>query len=245
MPGLPLRIGHLYPDLNLTGDRGNVAALEQRSRWHGLSPTVTPVSLEETVDLTQFDIVCLAAGQDPQLDLIVDDVREHKGASFAEAMAAGVIMLVVGGAFPALGQQYVSYSGDVRAGLGLFHLTTEPAAERAVGNAAVAVALGGRNGVLIGFENHSGRTWLGPDVAPLGRVLAGHGNNGQDGGEGLVAGNVFATHLHGPIVPRNPWFADHLLTAALMRRYQDAPLRRLDDTLEEQARSDMLQRLGL
>lgn len=244
MPGLPVRIGHLYPDLNWTGDRGNVVALAQRSHWHGLSPVVTAVSLEDSPDLTQFDILCLAAGQDRQLDLIVDDLREQKGTAFADAIAAGVIVLAVGGAFPALGQQYVSSSGEVRAGLGLFHVTTEPTPGRFVGNAAVKVETGDGGGVLVGFENHAGRTTLGPDVKPLGRVLSGHGNNGEDGTEGLYAGNVYATHLHGPILPRNPWFADHLLAAALRRRYHDAPLRRLDDRLEEQAHAAMLKRLG-
>lgn len=245
MAGLPFHICHLYPDLNLTGDRGNVMALEQRARWHGLDPHVTAVSLEETPDLTQFDVICLAAGQDRQLDRIVDDLREHKSSALSDAIAAGVTVLAVGGAFPALGLQYVSYSGEVRAGLSLFALTTEPGPGRAVGNAAVAVAAGGSSGVLVGFENLNGRTLLGPGLTPLGRVLVGHGNNGTDGSEGLWAGNVYATRLHGPILPRNPWFADHLLAAALRHRYQDAPLRRLDDRLEEQAHGEMLQRLGV
>lgn len=244
MAGLPVRIGHLYPDLNLTGDRGNVIALEQRSRWHGFSPVVTAISLEDQLDLSQFDLLCLAAGQDRQLDLIVDDLRDRKGTAFADAIASGVIVLVAGGAFPALGQQYVSYSGEVRAGLGLFHMTTEPAPSRAVGNAAVHVDTGHGRNVLVGFENHASCTRLGHGVKPLGRVLSGYGNNGEDGTEGLHAGNVYGTHLHGPILPRNPWFADHLLAAALRRRYQDAPLKQLDDRLEEQARHEMLQRLG-
>lgn len=243
MPGLPVRIGHLYPDLNLTGDRGNVIALEQRCRWHGYAPSVTAISLEETPDLTEFDLLCLAAGQDRQLDLIVDDLREHKSSALNEAIAAGVIVLAVGGAFPALGQRYVSHSGDVRAGLGLFAYATEPERGRVVGNAAVAVQLGDAQGVLVGFENHSGRTQLTAGLSPLGHVVAGRGNGG-DGSEGLHAGNVYATHLHGPLLPRNPWFADYLLAEALRRRYNDAPLRRLDDSLEQQAHADMLRRLG-
>lgn len=243
---MQLRIAHLYPDLmNLYGDRGNVLALAQRARWHGLQVSVEAVTLGDKPDFSQFDVALMGGGQDREQALICRDFEEVKGQSLHEAVEEGLVVLAVCGGYQLLGRYYRTAEGEEMPGLGIFDAWTEAGAQRMIGNVAVESDLGGEKRTLVGFENHSGRTLLGPSAVPLGRVLAGHGNNGQDRTEGIVYRNAIGTYLHGSLLPKNPWLTDWLLQQALRRRYPDtAPLLRpLDDSLEERAHGVMLQRI--
>lgn len=239
---LKLRICDLYPDLmNLYGDRGNVLVLSRRCLWHGLQVEVQRVGLGERVDFAAFDLIAIGGGQDRDQLRICRDFEEVKGSSLHDAVADGVALLAVCGGYQLMGRYYRTPAGEELPGLGIFDLWTEPGWGRLIGNVVIkSELLGGRT--VVGFENHGGRTYLGEGVQPLGRVLVGHGNNGQDRTEGAVVHNSIGTYLHGSVLPKNPWLADHLITRALLRRYGTAPLQALDDTLEEQAHRAAVER---
>ncbi len=233
-----LRVCHLYPDLmNLYGDRGNVITLTRRCLWRGIDLEVVPVGLGERVDFTRFDLLFMGGGQDKEQRLICDDFRQVKGTALAEAVEDGAAFLAICGAYQLLGRYYETGSGERLSGIGVLDVETRAGKKRMIGNVVVTSALDvGRTRTLVGFENHSGRTHLGPRVNALGNVCLGYGNNGEDGWEGAVYRNVVATYLHGSILPKNPWLADWLIAQALGRRYgEGTPLAPLDDTLERAA----------
>ena len=235
---MELRICHLYPDLlNLYGDRGNIIVLVRRAQWHGLDVSVTSRGLGKPVDPREFDLFFIGGGEDRQQRLAARDLRQVKGEALREAAALGKVILGVCGGYQLLGHYYRPAEGEDLEGLGLLDVVTvHPGkhAKRLIGNILIRCdLLGGRT--LVGFENHGGRTTLGPGARPLGVVLSGFGNNAGDGTEGAVCGNVFGTYLHGPLLPKNPAFADFLITKALESRYGEFSLRTLDDTLEEEA----------
>ncbi|MBI2321015.1 MAG: glutamine amidotransferase [Chloroflexi bacterium] len=232
-----LVIGHLYADLmSVYGDRGNVIALAQRCAWRGIAAEVRPIGVEEAVDLRAFDVLVFGGGQDQDQLTVCDDLQAVKGAALRDAVADGLVMLAVCGGYQLLGYYFRLGSGEVLPGLGIIDAYTVAGRRRLIGNAVVRCAWAGSPApTLVGFENHSGQTFL-HSARPLGAVVLGGGNNGRDGGEGAVQLNVFGTYLHGPLLPKNPWFADHLLTLALRRRYgADAALPPLDDALEQRA----------
>ncbi|HSW10435.1 MAG TPA: glutamine amidotransferase [Bacillota bacterium] len=234
-----LRILHLYPELmNLYGDRGNLLALRARCRWHEVKPIITEAGPGDPVDFADLDLVVLGGGQDREQRLVARDLAGPLGCGLRAAVEEGLCVLAVCGSYQLLGNSYTTAGGETFPGAGIFDLATEPGLGRLVGHIAVAVGEEGR--VLAGFENHAGRTFLGPGVTPLGRVIRGYGNNGRDGTEGAVCRNAFGTYLHGPVLPANPWFADHLLHLALERRYGMAGLRLLDDSLELGAHAAVL-----
>lgn len=241
---MKVNICHLYPDLmNLYGDRGNVIALYRRCLWHGLEARVHPVTTGEVVDFTGYDLIFIGGGQDREQRLICRDLQEVKGSSLAEAVEAGVTLLSICGGYQLLGEYYRTASGEVLPGLGILDARTEAGRRRMIGNVVVeSDLLPGRKRTIVGFENHSGRTYLGPRVRPLGRVLSGFGNNGQDGLEGAVYRNVIGTYLHGSLLPKNPWLTDYLLERALERRYGPVTLSPLDDSIEERAHRAALNR---
>lgn len=241
---MKVHICHLYPDLmNLYGDRGNVIALYRRCFWHGLEVQVHPVTTGEVVDFTAYDLIFIGGGQDREQRIICRDFQEVKGSSLAEAVKAGVTLLSICGGYQLLGKYYRTGSGEVLPGLGILDAWTEAGRRRMIGNVVVeSDLLPGRKRTIVGFENHSGRTYLGPRVRPLGRVLSGFGNNGQDGLEGAVYRNVIGTYLHGSLLPKNPWLTDYLLERALERRYGPVTLSPLDDSIEEQAHQAALNR---
>ncbi len=241
---MKVNICHLYPDLmNLYGDRGNVIALYRRCLWHGLEARVHPVTTGEVVDFTGYDLIFIGGGQDREQRLICRDFQEVKGSSLAEAVEAGVTLLSICGGYQLLGKYYLTESGEVLPGLGILDAWTEAGRRRMIGNVVVeSDLLPGRKRTIVGFENHSGRTYLGSRVWPLGRVLAGFGNNGQDGLEGAVYRNVIGTYLHGSLLPKNPWLADYLLEKALEKRYGPVTLSPLDDSIEERAHQAVLNR---
>ena len=240
-----LAILSLYPELlNVYGDRGNLLSLLRRARWHGIEVVVTEAGLGTDVDAAQFDLVVLGGGQDRAQRAIAEDLRRYKGPSLAAAIEAGLPVLAVCAAYQLLGHFYRTADGYEIPGLGIFDVWTEAGKGRLTGNIAIRAQLPDRTLTLVGFENHGGRTYLGPRARPLGRVLRGHGNNGADRTEGVMYRSAIGTYLHGSLLPKNPELADWLLQAALDRRYGGSVrLGRLDDRFEERARTVILRRL--
>ena len=228
-----IRVGHLYPEhLNIYADRGNMAVLERRCGWRGIGFEVLAVGLGDR--LPEADLYYLGGGQDRDQLLIGADIARH-AASLESAVEGGAGVLAVCGGYQLLGHYYRGHQGDEIRGTGLVDLVTEAGSTRMIGNIVLETQLDGAARRLVGFENHAGRTRLGAGVAPLGRVLHGYGNNGEDGGEGVHQGGVIGTYVHGPLLPKNPWLADWLISRALARHGQDAPLEPLDDALEVEA----------
>ncbi len=250
--GRALRVCALYPDLmNIYADRGNLLLLEQRCRWRGIGFSLSGVHLGEPLDPDAADLYYIGGGQDRDQRLCAYDLAETKrGALQAVADRGGVILAVCGG-YQLLGHSY-QLGDETLPGVGLVDLWTVRAedgaragsSDRLIGNVAIEVRLdpSGPPQVLAGFENHGGRTRLGPSAQPLGRVLKGHGNNGVDGLEGARDGGVIGTYLHGPLLPKNVWFADWLIATAL---HAPEPLAPLDDELEQRAHAEARRAAGV
>ena len=227
----PLMLVHLYPrEMNIYGDTGNVLVLRRRLEWRGLPVDVVPVSVGDPLP-TGADILLGGGGQDAAQGEIGADFAS-RGAELRAMADDGVVMLTICGSYQMLGHEFVTQEGVRIAGTGVLDVTTQGQATRLIGNNHVDTPDAGR---LVGYENHSGLTTLGPDVRPLGRTPAGRGNNGRDGTEGAVRDNVIGTYLHGPVLAKSPRFADDLLRRALARRGADTELEPLDDALPELA----------
>lgn len=244
-----LTLGHLYPDqLNVYGDRGNILTFQQRCAWRGIALRVVGLGLNERVETTAYDLFFIGGGQDKEQDEVARDLREVKGDDIRGAVEADVPVLAVCGGYQLLAKFYRPAEGPELAGLGIFDAWTIHKGKR-VPRCVGDVALSWGESTLVGFENHGGRTYLGEGALPLGRVLAGYGNNSEDGAEGCVYRNAFGTYLHGSLLPKNPHLADAVLALALRRRYGEDGAREalvpLDDALEWQAHEAMLRRLGV
>jgi lipid II isoglutaminyl synthase (glutamine-hydrolysing) len=241
-----LRIAHLYADeMNIYGDRGNILALAKRAEWRGITVEVRPIGRGPTPDLSDIDLIFWGGGQDRDQERVFVDAAEHKIDAIRRAIDGGAVVLAVCGGYQLLGQYYVTAEGKKLPGLGLVDLHTVPGPKRNIGNIVIETSgLGLEPPTMVGFENHSGRTYLGAGLQPLGRVLRGSGNNGQDGGEGVVSGNIFGTYLHGSLLPKNPQFADLLLFRALSKQTAGALLT-LDDKEELAAHRSVKERLGV
>ena len=240
-----LRVCALYPDLmNIYADRGNLLLLERRCAWRGIGFQVTAASIGDDVDPAAHDLFYLGGGQDRDQRLCAEDLVEHKREALHAAAADARVLLTVCGGLQLLGHSYEL--GDERIpGIGLVDLrTVREDGPRLIGNVAIEVQLPGLEGprVLAGFENHGGRTYLGEGERPLGRVLRGHGNTGSSGVEGVRRGTVIGTYLHGPLLPKNAWFADWLIATALRL---DAPLTALDDRFEDAAHASARRAAGV
>jgi len=241
-----IRIGWLYPEyMNLYGDRGNIIVLERRARWHGLDPVITQVRLGETADFSQFDLLMMGGGQDREQSLIAEDFMTVKGASLGQAIHDGLVVLAVCGGFQMLGRYFRTRTGETIQFTGILDLWTEGSDERLIGNCIIESDIFGETRTIVGFENHSGKTYLGKGLRPLGRVIKGYGNNGADMTEGVLFKNTVGTYLHGSILPKNPHLADWLLQRALDRRYGGQVKRgTLEDDLEMRAHQAIIDRFG-
>lgn len=240
-----LTICHLYPDLmNLYGDRGNILALRKRCEWRGIDSTVEQVSMGDRFDAERYDIVFMGGGQDYEQEIIQSDLFGEKQEAIRRAVESDVVFLAICGGYQLLGKYYQTHEGSRLACLDICDWHTEAGRKRLIGNLVFETELPGTGPLkVVGFENHSGKTWLGKGVQPLGKVLSGNGNNGTDGFEGAIWRNVHASYSHGSLLPKNPSFTDHLLTLALKRRYPDfIALTKLDDSLETHARETLLKR---
>ncbi len=232
----PLRIAHLYPSLlNVAGDGGNLIAIARRAEWRGIPVEVVAVEKGETPDFRKFDVVLFHGGQDVEMAVAAEDFAK-KAPSLREAVDEGVLVFAVCAGLQLLGHRYISNAGEEMVGAGILDLETRGGPQRFMQHAACEVTIDGATETVVGFENHSGLTELGPGCEAFGRVIAGAGNNGKDGLEGARAGNVFATYLHGPVLPKNPWLTDRLIEIAVSRA-EGAPftLAPLDDELERHA----------
>jgi lipid II isoglutaminyl synthase (glutamine-hydrolysing) len=232
-----LRVCALYPDqMNIYADRGNILLLQRRCEWRGIGFTYTAAGPGDGLVPAAHDLLYMGGGQDRDQRIVAADLLQTKRQGLVDAVEDGAVLLAVCGGYQLLGHYY--QLGDERIeGLGLADLETvrEPG-PRLIGNVEIEVDLGGGPRGLAGFENHGGRTHLGPDATPLGRVIRGFGNNGRDGHEGVRIRNVFGTYLHGPLLPKNAWLADHLIRLALARREGTEPqLEPLDDAFEAAA----------
>ena len=236
-------VGWLYPDLmNIYGDRGNIVTLLKRAQWRGFDARLVELRKGSSNGMEDVDVFFFGGGQDREQALVYDDLLEHKALPLGAAVGEGAAILAVCGGYQLLGRYYQTAQGDRYPGIGLLDLYTVGGGRRCIGNAVVDVsALGLNPPTLVGFENHSGRTYLGDRVMPLGRVKVGHGNNGEDGGEGVAWHNVFGTYLHGALLPKNPHLADLIIARALKRR-GIGELRPLDDSLELLAHAGILER---
>jgi CobQ-like glutamine amidotransferase family enzyme len=240
-----LRVCALYPDLmNIYADRGNLVLLERRCAWRGIGFEVVAAGLGEGIDPDAHDLFYIGGAQDRDQALCAQDMVDTKREALHVAANGGKVVLAVCGGYQLLGHFYEL--GDERIpGVGLvdLHTVREPG-PRLIGNVAIEVHLPGVDGAatLAGFENHGGRTYLGTAEQPLGRVLRGQGNTGGSGFEGVLRGRVIGTYLHGPLLPKNAWFADWLIATALG---VDGPLAPLDDELEHAAHADARRAAGL
>ncbi len=227
---LDLTIAWLYGrEMNIYGDRGNVRALEQRARWRGIAVTTVTSGLGDP--MPDADLYFWGGGQDQEQVNVAHDLQGAKGDTLKAAVEAGAALLSVCGGYQLLGHGYHPHDGEVLSGISLFDATTVAGPERFIGNIVIDSPIG----ELVGFENHSGLTTLGPGCQPLGRVRSGRGNNGQDGTEGAMYRNAIGCYLHGSLLPKNPVLADWLIERGLARRHGAVSLPPLDDTFEDAA----------
>jgi lipid II isoglutaminyl synthase (glutamine-hydrolysing) len=232
-----LRLGALYPELmNIYADRGNIAILRARCEWRGLGFELGAASIGDELDPDAHDLLYMGGGQDRDQIAVSKDMAATKRDAMHAAVDGGAVVLAVCGGYQLLGHSY-QLGAETLPGVGLVDLeTVREEGPRLIGNCAIESEWG----VIAGFENHGGRTYLGPDEQPLGRVLSGHGNNGKDGLEGVRRGKVIGTYFHGPLLPKNAWLADHLIATAL-----DIELEPLDDRLERAAHDSARRAAGV
>jgi len=230
-----LRLAHLYPRLmNIYGDRGNILCLRRRCEARDVELVVEELDVGDPLDPTAYDLIFIGGGQDREQRRIAEDLVNAKGEALRAAADDGVAMLAVCGGYQLFGRYYRPAVGEELPGAAVFDAwTVHPGegARRCIGD----VAARWEGGTLAGFENHGGRTYLGPGARPLARVERGFGNNGEDGTEGALYRNAYGTYLHGALLPKNPRFTDHILSVALSRRHADVELAPLDDSVEEGA----------
>jgi CobQ-like glutamine amidotransferase family enzyme len=227
--------------MNIYADRGNIAVLRARCEWRGIGFEHAGASLGEAVDPDAHDLFYMGGGQDRDQIAVAHDMAATKRDALHAAAGRGAVVLAVCGGYQLLGHSY-ELGDEQLPGVGLVDLRTvrEPG-PRLIGNCAIEADLGAGPRVIAGFENHGGRTYLGPDERPLGRVLAGHGNNGRDGFEGVHRDNVIGTYLHGPLLPKNIWLADRLIELALDVALEPLP----DQQLEQGAHASARRAAGL
>jgi len=240
-------VGHLYPDyLNIYADRGNIAVLARRAAWRGHELEVRTISVGDAVRAGDHDLLYIGGGQDREQARVAENLAA-KADGVRGAVAEGAALLAVCGGYQLLGRSYRDLQGVELPGIGLFPLETVAGDTRMIGDVLLECELEpGMRRTLAGFENHAGRSRLDPGAEPLGRVVAGFGNDGESGWEGCRVGRAVGTYLHGPLLPRNPWFADWLLAQALAHRLGEPPeLEPLPDDLEQQAHAVSARRAQL
>jgi CobQ-like glutamine amidotransferase family enzyme len=234
---MELRLCALYPEqMNIYADRGNIILLQRRCEWRGIGFAYEASGPGDSFDPAAHDFFYMGGGQDRDQRIVAADLLRTKREALTQAVDDGAVLLAVCGGYQLLGHGY-QLGGDRIEGLGLADLETvrEPG-PRLIGNVEIEVDLGRGPARLAGFENHGGRTHLGPNATPLGRVIRGFGNNGKDRLEGVRRANMFGTYLHGPLLPKNAWLADRLIQLALARREGSGPeLEPLEDALESAA----------
>ena len=244
MSEFKLNICHLYPDLlNLYGDTGNILCMKKRLEWRGIDCEVTGLSVGDNLDAGKYDLFFIGGGQDFEQDVLLADADRNKKADIKSAIEDDKAFLAICGGYQILGHYYKTWEGQIMEFMGCIDIWTEGKEGRLIGNYMfTSDELDGQT--VVGFENHSGRTYLGEGIRPIGKVLAGNGNNGEDGTEGARYRNVFCTYCHGPMLPKNPDFCDLILSKALERKYGDIVLEKLNDDYEREAHAVIERRLS-
>ena len=241
---MELKICHLYPDvLNLYGDGGNVICMQQRLRWRGIDSSVARLPIGSETGLAGFDLIFIGGGQDFEQQVLLEDLHRGRDREIRAAIEDGMPFLTICGGYQMLGNYYETYDGVRCDFIGALDLCTVGSRQRMIGNYKFRCGESSGGSLVVGFENHSGKTWLGSGLEPLGTVLAGFGNNGEDGTEGARYKNVFGTYSHGPLLPKNPALCDVILATALERRYGSAELAPLDDAAELAAHDEMAKKI--
>jgi hypothetical protein len=225
--------------MNIYGDRGNVLSLSRRAEWRGIQATVTTIGLGEPFVAKTLDLLFWGGGQDREQIAVAADLAGAKGALLAQAIENDMPVLAICGGYQLLGHYYRPFDRPELPGISALNVRSEAGKSRFIGNVVVEAP---ELGTLVGFENHSARTYLGDAVRPLGTVRTGHGNNGEDGTEGARYRNVIGSYLHGSLLPKNPGLADWLIDTALLRSYGHSGLEPLDDVLERRAHDDVVAR---
>ena len=235
-------IGYLYGDLmNIYGDTGNIIALKRRAEWRDIEVEVKNISVGNKLKKGDADIFFFGGGQDQQQELVAKDLTLSKGKIIKQEVERGVPLLAICGGYQLLGQYYKPHKGHKLPGIGLFPAYTVASHDRMIGN----IVINSQFGKLVGFENHSGKTYLKKAALPFGMVARGFGNNGADKTEGCIYKNAIGCYMHGSLLPKNPKLADWLIKKALEIKYKKAVnLRPLDDTLESQARYAIIQKIA-
>ena len=230
---LEINIAHLYPELlNIYGDFGNICALQKRMEWRGLKANITKISKGDEIDYKKFDIYFIGGGQDKQQIAVSEELQKHKSA-FKELAESGTVMLAICGGYQLLGKYYQDQNGNKLEGIGLLNAYTLAGEKRSIGNVTIETDFLTPK-TLVGFENHSGLTYLENGTKPIGKVIIGHGNNLNSQEEGARYNNIFGTYLHGSLLPKNPAFCDYLLQKAIANKTGDDSytLPPLNDELE-------------
>lgn len=236
-----LKIYHLYPDLlNLYGDRGNVLAFKRRCNWRDIEVEILPVGVGDSVDFREADFLFFGGGSDKEQNIIAKDLASKRD-NFAKAIEDNLVVLAICGGLQLMGRYYLDANNKKISGLELLDLYTRSSEKRLIGDVVSEVEIEGKKKTIVGFENHGGRTYLG-DLAPLGKIKKGYGNNGEDLGEGARYKNVFCSYLHGPILPKNSVLTDYLISLALKRRGYQKELFSLEDTYEKNAVKTIVKR---
>lgn len=242
-----VRLCHLYPnEMNIYADRGNIAVLANRLGWRGMQLVVTEAHIGDAIDPALHDMYYCGGGQDRDQAIVAHDLVATKADALRSAADDGAVELFVCGGIQLAGAGYTAVDGTRLPGVGVLDLDTEAGDTRLIGDIVIEATVAGETRTVVGYENHAGRTLLGSGCVPLGAVSHGHGNNDTDGGEGAVRDRVVGTYLHGPLLPKNPWLADRLLTWALDHHYGETiTLDPLDDTLELAAHQAAIARAGV
>lgn len=225
-------IVHMYPDLmNLYGDQGNLICLQKRLQWYGHRGVIKDISLDGKPDYRNIDMLFMGGGSDREQGLVYRDLF-RQAERLQEEIENGLPVLFICGAYQLLGKSYIGANGETMDGLRFFDFYTRGAKDRLIGNIVITSTITGAEISIVGFENHGGRTYFeDAELQPLGRVLKGFGNNGEDKGEGISYKNLIGTYLHGPLLPKNPAVADFFIQAMAERKgITIDPI--LDDSIE-------------
>lgn len=242
MTQLSLKLVHLYPlFLNIYGDIGNVVVLKKRCEWRGIDLQIEQININDKIE-EGTDIYFMGGGQDRQQIEVSEELQKHKSILTAEYHNDAVFLGICGG-YQLLGEYYQPHDAERLEGIGLLDVYTVAGSTRFIGNVTASIE-NLEPDTIVGFENHSGLTFLRGDTKPMAQILVGNGNNGQDKTEGARSRNAFGTYLHGSFLPKNPHFADYLIKLALRKKYNDdIDLEPLDDTIELKAHNSVLSKV--
>lgn len=237
---LKLSICHIYPKLlNIYGDFGNVLTLKKRCEFREIDAEIHEFNIGDSLDISKYDLYFIGGGQDKQQVEVSYELKKHEEA-FKEASLNNAVFLAICGGYQLFGKYYQPHNGERLEGINILDAYTVAGDTRFIGNVTAETNFLEPN-TLVGFENHSGLTYLEEGTMPLAKIVVGNGNNGTDKFEGARKNNVFGTYLHGSLLPKNPHFADYLIKLALENRYkEDITLRKLDDKLELKAHNDLI-----